>query len=308
MNFEHLLGDIPNYSSWGKIHPITKGYSSDKKYYVESDTGEKMLLRISDISHFQVKQQDFENLQKIAKLDLNMSLPLDFGICANNTHVFSLFTWVEGEDAEVLLKKESAKSQYTYGVKAGKMLKKIHSVPAPFSQTKWEVRYRRKILQKIQNYTHCAVKLDQGEKIIQFLHKNMIYLANRPQVLHHGDFHIGNIIMSRDHEMGIIDFNRMDFGDPWEEFNRCVFSWRVSVPFTLGQIHGYFNNQVPDLFLRLMAVYVAANTIGSISWAVPFGKDEVAFMCTMAEEILEYYDGFNTYVPLWYEAPPFLGV
>jgi len=303
MNHGNLLKDIPNYSSWVKIQPITKGYSPDKKYYVENDLGEKMLLRVSDITHFLAKQQDFENLKKIEEMGIKMSLPLDFGTCANSTHVYSLFTWVEGEDAEVILTKESATRQYEYGVEAGKLLKKIHNLPAPLQQKKWEVRYGLKIQQKIQNYTHCAVKLDQGEKIIQFLNENLAYLVNRPQTLHHGDFHIGNIIISPNSKIGVIDFNRMDFGDPWEEFNRVGFSLRISIPFTLGQIHGYFNNQVPDLFFRLMAVYIAANTIGSISWAIPFGEEEVDFMRTMADEVLQYYDGFKTYIPHWYQDP-----
>ena len=112
-----------------------------------------------------------------------------------------------------------------------------------------------------------------------------------------------NLIISQNNEIGIVDFNRMDFGDPWEEFNRCVFSLRVSIPFTLGQIHGYFNNEVPDLFFRLMAIYMATNTISSIPWAIPFGDEQVDFFLSLAEDTLKYYNDFKTFIPLWYQEP-----
>ena len=47
-------------------------------------------------------------------------------------------------------------------------------------------------------------------------------LANRPQSFQHGDYHIGNM-MIENNKIVIIDFDRYDFGDPWEEFNRIVW-------------------------------------------------------------------------------------
>jgi len=34
------------------------------------------------------------------------------------------------------------------------------------------------------------------------------------------------MVIAADNGLFIIDFNRFDFGDPWEEFNRIVFSGR----------------------------------------------------------------------------------
>ena len=155
----------------------------------------------------------------------------------------------------------------------------------------------------MHNYAKCEIKIDHDTEFIKFIHENSSYLANRPQVLHHGDFHTGNLIISPDDIIGVIDFNRVDYGDPWEEFNRCVFSWRVSVPFTIGQIHGYFDNSVPDLFFRLMTLYIATNAVGSIHWAIEYGKNEIETMLKNAEDIFKWYNGFKTYVPLWYQVP-----
>ncbi|QEE14711.1 aminoglycoside phosphotransferase family protein [Promethearchaeum syntrophicum] len=297
------LEDIPHYTSWVKIQPIMKGWSSDKKYYLEDENGEKMLLRITDISQYQLKLQEYENIKTLAKLGINISNPLDFGTCANGTRVYSLFTWMEGEDAEDVLPNQSITNQYRHGVNAGKILRTIHSIPAPINQSLWEPRFKNKIQHKLNMYAKCKIKFDHDVDFIQFIHENKSYLANRPQVLHHGDFHTGNLIISKEDRLGVVDFNRGDYGDPWEEFNRCIFSWRVSVPFTIGQIHGYFNNNVPDLFFRLMTLYVVTNAVGSIHWAIPYGKNEVEFMLKNAENIFQWYDGFKTYIPLWYKGP-----
>lgn len=111
---------------------------------------------------------------------------------------------------------------------------------------------------------------------------------------------MGNMVVTPSGELGIIDFNRMDYGDPWEEFNRITWCAGLSPLFASGRIHGYFNNNVPDLFFRLMALYIASNQLSSIHWAIPFGKEEVDDMVQRAEEVLEAYDYFQTYIPKWY--------
>ncbi len=132
-----LLEDIPQYTSWVKIQPIIKGWSLEKKYYIENEIGEKLLLRISDIAKYQSLNQDYEYIKSLAKLKINMPFPIDIGICAKGTCVYSLFTWVEGEDAESVLPTLSFKHQYEHGINAGRMLKKIHTIPAPLDQRNW---------------------------------------------------------------------------------------------------------------------------------------------------------------------------
>jgi len=38
----------------------------------------------------------------------------------------------------------------------------------------------------------------------------------------HGDYHLGNMIVDKDREINIIDFNRWGYDDPYEEFNRLM--------------------------------------------------------------------------------------
>lgn len=303
MEHSNLLKTIPRKESWVKIEPVSKGWSLDKKYCIENEIGERMLLRISDIVHYQSKLQEFENMKVLQNLSIKLPRPLDFGKNIDNTHAYCLYSWVEGEDAEGVLPTLSKSQQYEYGIEAGKMLRKIHSLGVPISHPAWDQKYSRKIQAKITEYRQCGIKFEHDTEIIRFLQNNIHLLSNRPQVVQHGDFHAGNMVISKEHNLGLIDFNRMDYGDPWEEFNRIIFSWQVSVPFALGQIHGYFNNCVPKLFFRLMAVYIATNAIGSLSWALSFSEQEVKVMLKNTEDIVKFYNGFQTHIPSWYQNP-----
>ncbi len=296
-----ILKDIPRYSNWSKIEPVLKGWSDDKKFYIEDNKGEKFLLRVSDFSTYDAKRLEYDYINRISILGIPMPKPVEFGICSNGQSVYSLLTWVNGEDAELALPKYNENEQYQLGIKAGKILQKIHTISASVYQEEWGQRYKRKIHRKIEDYLKASIKLENDDAFIKFVEENISYLDDRPQSIQHGDYHVGNLVISQDGEIGVIDFNRIDFGDPWEEFNRCIFSWKVSIPFAIGQIHGYFGNHVPDKFFKLMALYIAVNTISSIPWAVPFGEAEVKYMLSNAKEVFECYDGFKTHIPVWYK-------
>ena len=45
---------------WKKVTPISKGWSSDKKYLVETADGKLQLLRISDIDAYEAKKKEYE--------------------------------------------------------------------------------------------------------------------------------------------------------------------------------------------------------------------------------------------------------
>lgn len=59
------MHDIPQYKNWTKIEPINKGWSSDKKYYIETKDSEKLLLRVSDISEYEIKKVEYEAIKKL---------------------------------------------------------------------------------------------------------------------------------------------------------------------------------------------------------------------------------------------------
>ena len=259
---------------------------------------------MADIAEYDRKKAEFEIITRLSALGVPMSQSVDFGICDNGQSVYSLLTWCEGEDAESVLPKLSDTEQYLLGVRSGEILRRIHTIPAPVTQEEWCSRFGRKTDNKIAAYKACGVRFDGDENILRYLEDNRQLLSGRPQCLQHGDYHVGNMIISPENALCIIDFNRFDFGDPWEEFNRIVWSAAVSPRFATGQLNGYFGGTPPLVFFRLLAFYIASNTISSIYWAIPFGQNEVDTMLKQTQDVLRWFDNMNNPVPIWYLGLP----
>lgn len=67
------------------------------------------------------------------------------------TKVHSLHEWIDGRDAIDSILTYSENQQYTYGVEAGKILRKIHTIPATEVCEDWEIFFNLKIDDKISN-------------------------------------------------------------------------------------------------------------------------------------------------------------
>ncbi len=277
---------------------INKGWSSDKKYCVTDENGKKFLLRVSDISQLATKKNEFEMMKKVAQTGVPMCLPLEFG--TSDEGVFSVQSFIDGEDAEQVMQALSEKEQYSYGLDAGKYLRLIHSIPAPENIEDWEFRFNRKIDVKIRKYTKCPLKYENGQLFIDYINENRHLLQNRPQCYQHGDYHVGNMMIGNDKKLYIIDFNRNDYGDPWEEFNRIVWCAQSAPYFATGMVDGYFDRNVPHRFWSLLALYISSNTLGSLYWAIPFGDGEIKTMTEQARNVLLWYDDMKNPVPTWY--------
>ena len=292
--------DIKNYRTFRKIEPVNKGWSSDKKYYIETFMNERLLLRVTDISQYAQKKSEYEIMKGLAEAGVPMSQPVDFGICDNDKSVYAIFTWCDGQDAEIVLPKLTEIEQYLLGVKSGQILREIHNIPAPAKQEEWATHFNRKIDSKINSYQDCGIKIADEDKILCFIKANRYLLDGREQCFHHGDYHVGNMIISPELDLKIIDFNRYDYGDPWEEFNRIVWSAGVSPHFATGQLNGYFNGRPPMEFFSLLALYICSNMLSSIPWAIHFGEHEVSVMKNQAKDVLNSFNGMRNPVPTWY--------
>ena len=278
---------------------INKGWSADIKYLIKDDNNNKYLLRISSIDEYEKKLVEFDYLKKLEKIGLSMCKPIEFGTCDDGVYI--ILSWIEGVDAQEYILNLSNKEQYEYGIIAGKELLKIHSLNAPSNIFDWEEKFNKKIDRKIKMYEDCPIKIDKANNLIEYINNNRHLLKNRNLVFHHGDYHIGNMMINENKELVIIDFNRADFGDPYEEFNRIVWCAQASSYFASGIVDGYFNNDIPEDFWKVLALYISSNTLSSIPWAIPFGKEEIEVMINQSKDVLRWYDDMNTYIPSWYK-------
>ena len=130
---------------------------------------------------------------------------------------------------------------------------------------------------------------------------NIDLIWKEPPVYLHGDFHPGNLIYMPEGKIGVIDFNRWEVGDPYEEFYKLEsFGREVSIPYCVGQIDSYFHDCVPADFWKTLAVYVAHASLYSIKWAEKFGQNEIDGMVRRCRAAFEDYDGFTAVIPKWY--------
>ena len=259
-----------------------------------------MLLRISDASVYEEKQKEYNIICKYAELGFEMSKPLGCGLCNGGENVYILLTWVEGEDVETALPKLSEKEQYKLGRSAGTILKQIHSIPVDACDMPSQTKKAKKLMQ-LERYEQSDVRIANDEVAVQYVKDNIDKLWLEPPVYMHGDFHPGNLILTPQKTLGVIDFNRWEVGDPYEEFYKLEsFGVEVSVPYCIGQIDAYFNDAVPVQFWETLAVYVAHASLYSIKWAEKFGQEDIDGMVARCKAAMEHYDGFTKVVPSWY--------
>ncbi len=288
------------YESIVRRTPIKKGWSGDRKFCITASDGHPYLLRISPLEQLEKKNWEFFKMQEVSALGIPMCQPIEFGICEEG--VYSIQSWIFGADLESLVDRLSTEGQYSYGLEAGQILKKIHTIPAPAYAPDWESRFNQKIDHKISMYQNCPLKYRNGDLFLDYLSQNRHLLAGRPQSYHHGDYHIGNMMIDAQGVLTIIDFDRDGYGDPWEEFNRIVWCAQKAPRFAWGMIDGYFDGNVPMEFWRLLALYISSNTLSSLPWAIPFGEKEVQIMTAQAEQVLLWYSNLSNLVPIWYAA------
>lgn len=295
----NLFSDIPLFNTFNDIIPIKKGMSGDRKYFVTAKDGERLLLRISDINELERKKSEYALINKLSA-DIPMPKSVDFGICGGGTEVYTLLTWIDGEEAETIVPKLSENEQYRIGKETGRILKRIHDIaPADVSGT-WKERYFAVIDERLEAFRNESERFDGWDIMLDYIESNRSLLDGRPQTYHHGDYHMGNLILS-DGKISVIDWHTVDFdniGDPWYEFNRIGWEYPY---FASGQIDGYFDGCVPEEFWRLLAYYLSVSAITSIVWAKYFAPDRLKSVLNLNMDILKWFDNMNSSVTAWYK-------
>ena len=276
---------------------VDKGWSGDQKFHIWTKDGE-YLLRVSPMERAARREAEFHRMKAVSALGIPMCDPLEFSIQEEGVCVIQ--RWIDGCDAEAVIPGMTEEKQYRYGLDAGRILKKIHSIPAPADVHDWEEYFNRKIDRKLEAYLACPLRYEGGEHFIRYIAENRHLLKNRPQSYQHGDYHVGNMMIDAGGVLTVIDFDRDDWGDPWEEFNRIVWCVQLSPRFASGMVDGYFSGSVPEMFWRLLALYISSNALSSLPWAVDFGEKEISVMLHQASEILVWYDNMARFVPRWY--------
>lgn len=293
------MKDISNFHQFTKVEKINKGWSGDQKYYAESSTGEKYLLRISDISEYSKKEAEFTVMQKMAKAGIKMSLPVAFGVCNEGKSVYQLLTWCEGEEAKEVLFGLAEDEQYSFGQKAAEIMKRMETIDAQPASDEWSKQYKLRVERYIELYRNCGYIFDGDDVTISYLQDNIGCIGERPMALMHMDFQTDNMVISPDGELFTIDFQTCGVTDPYLVLTGAGVSAMYSIPFAMGQLDGYFGKAVPEEFWVKYNHYMISEMLYAFTVGVHMEKEREDTLHMFDDEIAKIKRG-SLHIPDWY--------
>lgn len=296
------------------IEPIMKGYSSDRKYRVSHEQ-RRYLVKLFDVKQqLAAKQEEYRVLTRLRQLEVQCSEPIDLGInaCSDTDATtdehksigYLVLSYIDGEEASERLPHYSSSVQYRIGQEAGRQLRSIHQINAPSVIQPWAERKLMKHRRYLERYSLLEHRLPDDNKLIAFIDQHAHLMQGRPNLLQHDDFHLSNLIVKDEQLAGVIDFDRMDWGDPIHEFLKVgFFSSAISIPFSIGQIRGYHDDQEPtEHFWKLYSLYVAMSLISSMVWITAVKPEEAEHMFKLCIRVMEDHHHFESIIPSWYTA------
>ena len=124
--------------TFSAVKEIEKGMSGDRKYYIETIEGKKLLLRIAEAANYETKKKDYDFLCRLNEAGLPVPKALEFGMCEAGKSVYMLLEWMEGEEAEKVVPNMAEEKQYGIGgdLRLGRPVLLHHGCKFAFSHGK----------------------------------------------------------------------------------------------------------------------------------------------------------------------------
>lgn len=283
------------------IEVFDKGWSEDKKYIMTDEDGQKFLIRLSDIKKKERAVRQVDIIKQVMAKGIPTQELISQGPCLNDTYYYILLSWIDADDAESKILQRTNSEQYEFGRVAGNYLKEIHNTSKTIQpKDDWDVLFNQKIDKKLKMYVESELKYENDDRLIEVVSRLREKLKPVQQVIHHGDYHLGNMLIDSNDTLHIIDFDRHDIADPWEEFNRLPFCYDVSPHFATGLVDSYFDDKIPEEFWEMLCLYIATNALSALPWAIPYGDVEIATMRRQTASVYKQYKHFSTVIPSWY--------
>ena len=185
---------------------------SERKFYIETTQGEKWLLRVAPTKDYRWIKND-GGYEYMATVGINVSLQESEDFFGDGAWVYQLWTWINGEDLSVALPRMSPAEQFAVGIKCGEAARKIHSLPPMDDPEPWKIRCRRSVQKIIQSYNDKSCKSREGDLLVRYLQDNQKLLDNRPTTFIKGDWNTGNLMITPDGRIWLIDRGEYS-GDP----------------------------------------------------------------------------------------------
>lgn len=297
MLLEEIKNLIPNSENFESAKKLTLGWSDEEKYIV-SCSGARVLLRVLKKESFEAQLKAIKSLQKFSQTSKLVPKVLDFGLTKDENSGYILLEYINGFNAMETISEYTIKEQYEFGVAMGETIKLFHQ------QSKKEIieSEKNKFLEKVKNFLNYYHEnknqfnfLSDKEPIINsFLEK----VKNRPYVMLHNDFHLGNMILD-ENKISLIDFNRATYGDYIKEFDGIAWCVKVSKYFAQGIIDAYLFDEDEDEFFAYLKGYINIWQVQMLYFIKDQDDEEKNIVINLIKSVEQWYNGDGK-VPSWY--------
>ena len=279
-----------------KFRPICKGMSPSDKYYVETNNDRCFFVRIVDNTQSERFENEFKILQNAAQEGVSMPHPVEMGKfdCGR----YMIIDWVDGETLYDALPSMTRDKQHKLGIKAGEIMRKIHSIPMINNSNEWAMCPYFKMKTNIAKYPEYAANFtDVENRLIDYIELNKELLQSYPFVLLHGDYSPMNMMLESG-ELKIIDFNSFGFGVPWIDMGKIISKAMGNEYFYLGLIHSYFDGEPSQDSWKLIAFYAALHRIDTFFNSAIYERSSIHIVSN--NEFSGWFDDMKNFVPSWY--------
>ncbi|MBM7097661.1 aminoglycoside phosphotransferase family protein [Bacillus sp. H-16] len=293
------MKDIPYFTKAKTVREVTKGFSHDKKLVID----EKYLVRIFSAEEgSDARKKEFETIKALSAHSARVPEAIEYGFLNKTGEGYMVLSYLQGVDGEAALPCLSDKEQYQIGFDAGKELKKLHKLNVPDHIAPWEKVKKKKSDRYLEELKTIPVAEELKEMLATYIKENEFLIQGRPNRFQHDDFHPSNLLIHNHSFSGIIDFQRMDWGDPVHDLYKTgFFSKQVSVPFSRGGVDGYLEDWGDDTFFwELYALYSAMHLVSALVWCVKHTPDQFDKFHKYSLEVIDDHNGFTKTIPSWY--------
>ncbi len=275
---------------------IDNGYSDDEKWIVDNT----YLVRLTPNSLENIQHQK-ELINAVHQVDSR--IPFVYEASQSQGINYSVLDYIPGEDAERLLPNLEPDIQYNIGIQVGDALKNMHSIAAPDNYPSWECRWKERYCRLRPAFEAIVKDNPDYQNILPFIDDNLYLLKNRPSAIQHYDFHPGNILIDKENFVGLIDFQKVTYADPVNEFYKLeYFTVQHSREFACGIIDGYHQQKpIPKDFWRLHRLYAAIHIVSAEVWGHTGALNQKDTFQQNTRFTIAQFNNFNRLIPTWYQ-------
>ncbi|UCZ53441.1 aminoglycoside phosphotransferase family protein [Bacillus shivajii] len=221
---QYFVENIRFLKDASRVVGLMKGFSYDEKYVID----DQHLLRIFSTDDLERRKNEFDTIKKVGDYSTYVPTALEFGVLEERNVAYMILTYLPGTDAEAAMSQLTREEQYEAGFQSGEELQKLHKVQAPAGYPSWWSVKKK----KSDRYLNELKNVPMDEKIKRMLQtyifENEDIMKRRPNTFQHDDFHPSNLIIHNKKFAGIIDFQRMDWGDPIHDLQKLGFFLKTS--------------------------------------------------------------------------------